>query len=208
MAKTDKKTPSVPASGPNPKVDFYFNKNERWKGEIARLRKILLGCGLTEELKWGVPCYSLEGSNIVLIHVFKEYCALLFFKGVLMKDPKGLLIIQTENVQVARQIRFTRVEDIAGKEKTLVAYVREAVAVERSGAKAPMKETSDFPVADELKRKLDADPALKAAFKALTPGRQRGYLMYFSQAKQARTREERVEKCVKKILAGKGMLDD
>ena len=195
-------------SDTNPKVDFYFNKAEKWKQEVSKLRTIALDCGLTEELKWGCPCYSLGKNNIVLIHDFKEYCAFLFFKGVLLNDARGILIQQTENVQVARQARFTSVQQIADLEATLKAYIYEAIEVEKAGLKPELKKTTEFPKADEFQEKLDAIAALKTAFEALTPGRQRGYLLYFSAAKQAKTREARVEKYVPHILNGKGLEDE
>ncbi|MCW3103118.1 MAG: hypothetical protein JWO09_1558 [Bacteroidetes bacterium] len=191
----------------NPKVDFYFNKAKKWQEEIEKLRTIALGCGLSEELKWGCPCYTLPGSNIVLIHVFKEYCAFLFFKGALLKDAKKIMIQQTERVQAARQIRFTSAKEIAKMEKTLKAYIHEAIEVEKAGLKVPLKKTKEFPMPEEFKERLDKSKELKAAFKALTPGRQRGYLLYFSSAKQSKTREARVEKYIPHILGGKG-LDD
>jgi uncharacterized protein YdeI (YjbR/CyaY-like superfamily) len=191
----------------NPKADFYFTKAKKWQEEIRKLRVIVLDCGLTEELKWGCPCYTFEENNIVLIHVFKEYCALLFFKGVLLKDPKSILIQQTKNVQTARQIRFTGVEEIIKMQPVLKAYIKEAIKVEKSGVKVELKKTSEFEMPGEFKKKLDKNAALKTAFKALTPGRQRGYLLYFSSAKQAKTRESRIEKSMPQILKGKG-LDD
>jgi uncharacterized protein YdeI (YjbR/CyaY-like superfamily) len=191
----------------NPKVDFYFDKDTKWQQEIAKLRTIVLDCGLTEQLKWGCPCYLFEKSNIVLIHVFKEYCALLFFKGVLLKDTHGILIQQTKNVQVARQIRFTSVKEITKMAATLKAYIYQAIEVEKVGLKAPLKKATEFAMPEEFKKALDKKPALKKAFYALTPGRQRGYLLYFSAAKQSKTREERVEKYIPQILKGKG-LDD
>jgi uncharacterized protein YdeI (YjbR/CyaY-like superfamily) len=191
----------------NPKVDWYFTKNKEWQEEIETLRTIALDCGLTEELKWGCPCYSYKESNIVLIHVFKEYCALLFFKGVLLKDAKGILIQQTPNVQVARQIRFTNVKEIVKMNATLKAYIHEAIEVEKAGLKVTLKKTKEFAMPDEFKNKLDKNSALKKAFYALTPGRQRGYLLHFSSAKQSKTREERVKKYIPQILIGKG-LDD
>lgn len=191
----------------NPKVDFYFTKAKKWREEVNKLRVIALDCGLTEELKWGVPCYTLGKSNIVLIHDFKEYCAFLFFKGALMKDPKGILIQQTKNVQAARQVRFTNVEEIVKLERVLKSYIKEAIELEKSGAKVEFKKTTEFPMPDEFKIKLKEHPALKAAFYSLTPGRQRAYLLYFSSAKQAKTRESRIEKYIKHILKGKG-LDD
>jgi uncharacterized protein YdeI (YjbR/CyaY-like superfamily) len=191
----------------NPKVDWYFTKNKQWQEEIKTLRTIVLDCGLTEELKWGVPCYQFQGSNIVLIHVFKEYCALLFFKGVLLKDTNGILIQQTENVQAARQIRFTNVKEIVKMKATLKAYIFEAIEVEKAGLKVPLKKTKEFTMPEEFQKKLNKTPVLKTAFYALTPGRQRGYLLYFSVAKQSKTREARIEKYVPQILKGKG-LDD
>ena len=191
----------------NPKVDWFFNKATKWQEEYDRLRMIVLDCGLAEELKWGCPCYTLEDSNIVLIHGFKEYCALLFMKGALLKDAKGILIQQTENVQAARQIRFTNLEEIVKMESTLKAYIKEAIKVEKAGLKVPLKKASEFSMPEEFKNVLDATPKLKKAFYALTPGRQRGYLLYFSAAKQPKTRESRVEKYVKKILEGKGLED-
>ena len=191
----------------NPKADFYFIKNKEWQKEIGLLRTIVLDCGLDEQVKWGCPCYSDGESNIVLIHVFKEYCALLFFKGALLKDPKGLLIRQTANVQAARQMRFTDVREIIDRKAAIKTYIREAIEVERSGMKVPMKKTVDFAVPEEFQVKLDRMPALKKAFKSLTPGRQRAYLLYFSQAKQSKTREARIEKYLDQILDGKG-LDD
>ena len=190
----------------NPKVDFYFSK-ARWQKELEQLRAIVLDCGLTEELKWGVPCYTLQERNIVLMHVFKEYCALLFFKGALLNDPNGILIQQTKNVQSARQIRFTNVQKIVKMEKILKAYVYEAIEVERAGLKVKLKKTSEFKIPEEFQKRLDKNATLKKAFDALTPGRQRAYIFYFSQAKQSKTREARVEKYIKQILSGKG-LDD
>jgi uncharacterized protein YdeI (YjbR/CyaY-like superfamily) len=191
----------------NPKVDFYFNKAKKWQEELAHLRMIVLDCGLTEELKWGVPCYTLQKSNVVLIHDFKEYCALLFVKGALLKDPNNILIQQTENVQAARQIRFTKVQEIVEMEPVLKAYIQEAIEVEKAGLKVEFKKPTEFAVAEEFQNKLDELPALKTAFEALTPGRQRAYLLHFSQPKQAKTREARVEKCMPQILDGKGLMD-
>jgi uncharacterized protein YdeI (YjbR/CyaY-like superfamily) len=192
---------------PNPKVDFCFTKAEKWREEFAKLRKLVLGCQLTEELKWGQPCYTFEKRNIVLIHGFKEYCALLLFKGALLKDADGILIQQTKNVQVPRQIRFTSVREIVQMEPILKAYIDEAIEVEKSGLKVKLKKTSEFTIPEEFQKRLDAAPALKAAFQALTPGRQRGYLLYFSAPKQAKTRESRIAKCTKQILSGKGLND-
>jgi uncharacterized protein YdeI (YjbR/CyaY-like superfamily) len=191
----------------NPKADFYFSKSEKWQKEMKKLRTIALGCGLTEELKWGCPSYTLEKTNIVLIHEFKEYCAYLFFKGALMKDPKDILVQQTKNVQSARQIRFTNVGEITKMEATLKAYIKQAIAVEKAGLKVEFKTAAQFDMPDEFQSRLDSMPALKRAFEALTPGRQKGYLLHFSSAKQSKTREARVEKCVPLILDGMG-LDD
>ena len=195
-------------SGMNPKVDFFFNKGDQWHAEYGKLRTIVLACPLTEELKWGKPCYSFQNNNIVLIHGFKEYCALLFMKGALLKDPRGVLIQQTENVQSARQIRFTDVREIAKLAAVLKAYINEAIEVEKAGLEVPHKKTSEFKVVEEFKSKLAKTPALKKAFEALTPGRQRGYLLYFSGAKQSATRESRIEKCMPDILKGKGLNED
>jgi uncharacterized protein YdeI (YjbR/CyaY-like superfamily) len=192
----------------NPKVDAVLRKAEKWREEMAQLRRIVLDCGLTEELKWYQPCYTFQDRNIVLIHGFKEYCALLFMKGALLKDAKGILVQQTENVQAGRQIRFTSAQQITRLEPVLKAYIREAVAVEKAGLKVELKKTSEFRVPEEFQHKLDEIPALKSAFEALTPGRQRGYLLYFSAAKQAKTRESRIEKCRPQILRGKGLQDD
>ena len=191
----------------NPKVDWFFAKDTKWQKEYEKLRTIILDCGLIEELKWGCPCYTFENTNIVLIHGFKEYCALLFFKGALLSDPNGILIQQTKNVQSARQIRFTNVKEIVKMEKILKAYVYEAIEVERAGLKVKLKKTSEFKIPEEFQKRLDKNAALKKAFGALTPGRQRAYIFYFSQAKQSKTREARVEKYIKQILSGKG-LDD
>jgi len=190
----------------NPKVEFFFNK-PKWQEEFELLRAIVLDCGLTEELKWGQPCYTLGKANIVLMHGFKDYCALLFFKGALLKDTKGILIQQTENVQATRQIRFTSALQITRMKATIKAYIKEAIAIEKSGAKVPMKKTREFAMPNEFKHALTEIPGLKKAFQALTPGRQRGYLLYFSAAKQPKTREARVEKYVDHILAGKGLED-
>jgi uncharacterized protein YdeI (YjbR/CyaY-like superfamily) len=191
----------------NPKVDWFFDKGGKWQGEYAKLRTVCLDSGLTEELKWGCPCYTFEKKNIVLIHGFKEYCALLFFKGALLKDPKGILIQQTENVQSARQIRFTSEREIATLKSSLKAYIKEAVEIEKAGVKVNYRKTADFKTPEEFQIKLDKVAGLKQAFKALTPGRQRAYLMYFGQPKQSKTRAARVEKYVPQILRGKG-LDD
>jgi len=191
----------------NPKVDWFFAKDTQWQKEYEKLRKIILDCGLIEELKWGCPCYTFENTNIVLIHGFKEYCALLFFKGALLNDPNDLLIQQTKNVQSARQIRFTNAREIVKMEKILKAYVYEAIEVERAGLKVKLKKTSEFKIPEEFQKRLDKSTALKKAFDALTPGRQRAYIFYFSQAKQSKTREARVEKYLKQILNGKGIDD-
>lgn len=189
----------------NPKVDSFFNKPRQWGEEFHKLRAIILSCPVNEELKWGWPCYSSEGKNIVLMHGFKEYCALLFFKGVLMKDPKKILIQQTEHVQGPRQVRFTNAKEIAKMAPVLKAYVKNAIEVEKSGVKVKLKTISEYKVPEEFQRKLDGNAALKKAYEALTPGRRRNYLFYFSQAKQAQTCEARIEKCVPRILKGKGL---
>src|SRR5262245_5591731 len=191
----------------NPKVDWFFDKPGKWEESYAKLRVIVLDCGLTEELKWGCPCYTYEKRNIVLIHGFKDYRALLFFKGALLKDPKGILIQQTENVQAARQIRFTSVREIVGMEPILKAYIKDAIEVEKAGLEVDYKKTSEFVITEDFQNRLDEYPALKTAFHALTPGRQRGYILYFSAAKQPTTRESRIEKCVQQILDGKGLND-
>jgi len=194
-------------SGMNPEVDAFLSSAEKWRREFEKLRMIILDCGLTEELRWGKPCYAFQGSNIVLIHGFKEYCAILFTKGALLRDPKHVLIQQTENVQAARQIRFTNVREIVRMETILKAYIHEAIDVEKAGLTVNYKKTSEFKIPEEFQNKLNANPALKAAFHALTPGRQRGYILYFSAAKQSKTRESRVEKCMRQILKGKGLND-
>jgi uncharacterized protein YdeI (YjbR/CyaY-like superfamily) len=194
-------------SGINPKVDFFFNKAKQWKEEFEKLRMIVLDCKLTEELKWGNPCYAFQKSNTVLIHGFKEYCALLFFKGALLKDDKGILIQQTENVQAARQIRFTNVREIVKMKPILKAYIKQAIEVEKAGLKVKLKKTSEFKIPEQFQKKLDKNPSLKTAFDALTPGRQRAYIFYFSQPKQSETRESRIEKYIPQILNGKGLND-
>jgi len=191
----------------NPKVDFYFIKEKKWQEELEKLRTIILDCQLTEELKWGVPCYTFQKSNIVLIHVFKEYCAILFVKGSLLKDDNDILITQTENVQAARQIRFTNVQEIVEMETILKDYIYEAIEVEKAGLKVNYKKATEFSIPDEFQNKLDENPALETAFYALTPGRQRAYLLYFSAPKQSKTREARVEKYMEQILNGKGLND-
>jgi uncharacterized protein YdeI (YjbR/CyaY-like superfamily) len=191
----------------NPKLDAYFNEAEKWQEEFVALRTIALGCKLTEELKWGHPCYTLENSNIVLMHGFKEYCALLFMKGALLKDPNGILIQQTKNVQSARQIRFTAVKEIVKMKSILKAYIQEAIEVEKAGLKVDFQKNTDLLFPEEFQHKLDKNPALKKAFAALTPGRQRAYNLHFSAPKQSKTRESRVEKCMQQILDGKGLND-
>lgn len=191
----------------NPKVDFFFDKASQWQDEYRQLRTLVLDCGLTEELKWGVPCYTHKGSNVVLIHGFKEYCALLFHKGALFQDEEGILIQQTENVQAARQIRFTNLPEIVALKPVLKAYIYEAMEVEKAGLKVELKRTKEYDIPSEFQVKLDENAALKAAFNALTPGRQRGYLLHFASAKQAKTREARIEKLSPQILAGKGLND-
>jgi uncharacterized protein YdeI (YjbR/CyaY-like superfamily) len=195
------------ASGSNPKVDAFMAKAKKWREEYEKLRAIALDSGLAEDLKWGVPCYTLQGRNVVLIHGFKDYCALLFFKGALLKDTEGVLIRQTENVQASRQIRFNHLGEILAKERILKATIRDAIAVEKAGAKVEFKETRKFKVPEEFRTRLDLTPALQAAFDALTPGRQRAYLLYFAAAKQSKTRIARIEKHAPRILEGKG-LDD
>jgi uncharacterized protein YdeI (YjbR/CyaY-like superfamily) len=192
----------------NPKVDPFFRDAEKWQDEYKKLRTIVLDCGLAEELKWGHPCYMSEGKNIIIIHGFKEYCAILFTKGALLKDPKGILIQQTENVQAGRQVRFTSVSEITKLAPTLKAYIKEAIQVEKSGLEVTYKKTSEFKMPEELQRKLREVPSFKTAFEALTPGRQRGYILYFAAPKQSSTRESRIEKCMDQILDGKGLLDD
>jgi uncharacterized protein YdeI (YjbR/CyaY-like superfamily) len=191
----------------NSKVDGFLRTAKKWREEFEKLRTVCLDCGLTEELKWGKPCYTYQKSNIVLIHGFKEYCALLFFKGALLKDAKGILVQQTQNVQAARQIRFTNVREIVEMERILKAYIKEAIEVERAGLEVDYKKTSEFVIPEEFQNRLDKSPTMKAAFDALTPGRQRGYILYFSAAKQSKTRESRVDKCVQQILDGKGLND-
>ena len=191
----------------NPKVDFFFDKAKNWQEEFAKLRTIILACGLNEELKWGQPCYMYEKSNIVLIHGFKEYCALLFFKGALLNDANGILIQQTENVQAARQIRFTGVQQIIKLAPVLKRYIYEAIEVEKAGLKVELKKATEFAIAQEFQVVLDKSSALKKAFYALTPGRQRAYLLFFSAPKQSKTREQRVEKYKQQILEGKGLND-
>ncbi len=191
----------------NPKVDFYFSKAKKWRKELEQLRMIVLDCGLAEELKWGCPSYTFEKSNIVLIHVFKEYCAVLFFKGALLNDASNILIQQTKNVQVARQVRFTNVQEIIEKENILKAYIYEAIEVEKAGLKVELKKTTEFNMPEEFENKLKKTPLLKKAFNALTPGRQRGYLLYFSAPKQSKTRESRIEKSIAPIMQGKGLND-
>jgi uncharacterized protein YdeI (YjbR/CyaY-like superfamily) len=191
----------------NPKVDAFLRRAKKWKEEFEKLRRIALDCQLTEELKWGVPCYMFQKKNIVLIHGFKEYCALLFFKGALLKDADGILTQQTENVQASRQIRFTNVREIVQMEAILKAYIYEAIEVEKAGLKVEFKKTKEFKFPEEFQRKLDENPALKTAFDALTPGRQRAYILYFSAPKQSKTRVSRIEKCMSQILKGKGLND-
>jgi uncharacterized protein YdeI (YjbR/CyaY-like superfamily) len=191
----------------NPKVDFYFRKPKKWKEELEQLRTIVLATPLTEELKWGVPCYTFQDSNIVLIHDFKEYCALLFVKGALLNDSHGILIQQTKNVQSARQIRFTNVGEIIEMDPILKAYIHEAIEKEKAGLKVKLKKTAEYIIPEEFQNQLDENRALKTAFYALTPGRQRGYILYFSAPKQSKTRESRIEKSMQQILSGKGLND-
>ena len=189
------------------KVDEYIDQLRNWKQESILLREICLDCGLDEDFKWMHPCYTLNGTNIVLIHGFKEYCALLFQKGVLLQDKHNILIQQTKNVQVARQLRFTTIQEIIDLKPVIKSYILEAIEVEKSGLEVTMKKTSEFSMPDEFKKTLDSHSELKSAFSALTPGRQRGYLLYFSQAKQSKTRASRIEQSILKILDGKGLND-
>ncbi len=191
----------------NPKVDVYLSKVKKWREELTQLRRIVLDCGLDEELKWYHPCYTFQKSNIVVLQDFKEYCALMFFKGALLRDEKGILIKPTENVQAGRQVRFTGIKEIIEMEPILKAYIYEAVEAEKAGLKINLKQTSEYPVPDEFQNKLDELPVLKTAFNTLTPGRQRAYLLYFSAPKQSKTREARVEKYIPQILNGKGLND-
>ena len=191
----------------NPKVDDFLTKAETWQEEFEKLRKLILDCGLTEELKWGVPCYTYQKRNVVLIHGFKEYCAILFFKGALLQDAHGIMIRQTENVQASRQIRFTNIREIVEKEIILKTYIYEAIEVEKAGLQVNFKKATEYAIPEEFQNKLDTNPALKTAFYALTPGRQRAYLLYFSAPKQSKTRESRIEKCIQQIFDGKGLND-
>lgn len=191
----------------NPSVDWFFKKSTPWQEAYAELRNLLLDCKLTEELKWGCPCYTNGNSNIVLIHGFKEYCALLFMQGALLKDPQKILVQQTKNVQAARQIRFTSAEEIWKNRAVIKSYVKEAIQLDKAGAKVELKKTTAFEVPSEFKKAMQQMPELKKAFQSLTPGRQRGYLLYFASAKQAKTREARIEKYIPKIMDGKGLED-
>jgi uncharacterized protein YdeI (YjbR/CyaY-like superfamily) len=192
----------------NPKVDGYLREITQWRAETEKLRGIILDCGLTEELKWSKPCYAFEEKNVVVIQGFKAYCALLFFKGYMLKDPKGILVKTGENTRVGRQIRFTDVREIAKMESVLKAYIKQAIEVEKSGVTVDINKDAKLIIPEEFQKKLREMPALKTAFEALTPGRQRGYVFFFSQPKQSKTRESRIEKCMDLILDGKGMLDD
>jgi uncharacterized protein YdeI (YjbR/CyaY-like superfamily) len=192
----------------NPNVDFYFNKAEKWQDELAQLRIIVLDSGLIETLKWGVPCYMLQENNIVLIHAFKEYCAVLFVKGALLKDINGILIQQTKNTQAARQMRFTNGQTIIEMKPTLKAYIEEAIDIEKAGFKVAFKEKTALIFPKEFQEKLDENPALKTAFEALTAGRQRAYNLYFAEPKQPKTRAARVEKCILQILNGQGLNEE
>lgn len=191
----------------NPKVDFYFRKAQAWRSEMEQLRVIVLDCGLAEELKWGVPCYTFQDGNVVLIHAFKEYCALLFVKGALLYDTHGILIQQTENVQAARQIRFIGLQEILERESIIKAYIYEAVEIEKAGLEVPLKTTEEFAMPEEFQHTLKTNPELKSAFEALTPGRQRAYLLFFSQPKLSKTRHSRIEKYTEHILRGEGLND-
>ncbi len=191
----------------NPKVDAFLARSEQWQAEMTKLRAIVLDCDLTEELKWGCPCYTHNDNNVVLIHAFKEYCALLFMKGALLKDEEGILVQQTKNVQSGRQIRFTSLQQVTKMKAVVKAYVQEAIAVEQAGLKVDFKDTGEFDFPDEFQAKLDEMPELQTAFEALTPGRQRGYLLHFAAPKQSKTRVSRIEKCVQHIMSGKGLND-
>jgi len=191
----------------NPKVNFYFDKAEKWHDELEKLRTITLDCGLTKDLKWGCPCYTFQKANIILLHVFKEYCAVLFFKGALLDDAEGVLVQQTKNVQAPRQMRFANIHEIVEQDSILRAYIHEAIRVEKAGLKVGLKKTTEFAVAEEFQKQLDKNKNLKKAFEALTPGRQRAYLLHFSAPKQSKTRESRVKKYTQQILAGKGLND-
>jgi uncharacterized protein YdeI (YjbR/CyaY-like superfamily) len=192
----------------NPKVDGFVRKNERWQDELQALRKIVLDSPLTEEVKWRVPCYTFENHNVVILGAFKEHCVLSFVKGALLKDPRGILAFPGENTQSARVVRFANVGEIVKIASVLKAYIKEAISVEKAGLKVPLKKITERPIPEELQNKFNDAPALKAAFEALTPGRQRAYLLYFSGAKQSKTREARIEKCAPQILNGKGMDDE
>jgi uncharacterized protein YdeI (YjbR/CyaY-like superfamily) len=205
--KMDEECSLMTNSRMNRKVDGFLRKTKQWKEEFEQLRPIILDCGLTEDIKWMHPCYMYEEKNIVLMHGFKDYCALLFHKGALLKDPHGILIQQTENVQAARQIRFTNVQEIIEMESILKDYIHEAIEVEKAGLKVELKKHTEFIIPEELQYKFDDTPALKTAFEALTPGRQRAYILYFSKPKQSKTRESRVEKYMQQILDGKGLND-
>lgn len=197
----------MPSGDTNPKVDELISKADKWREEFKKLRAILLGCPLTEEMKWGKPCYSFDGKNVVIIHGFKEYCALLFFKGALLSDPQGILVRQTENVQAGRQIRFKGIREIEEMEPIIKDYILEAIEIENSGLEVEFKKNTEYRIPDELRHKFEVLPALKTAFEALTPGRQRAYLLHFSEPRQSRTREARIEKNVPRILEGKGLND-
>jgi uncharacterized protein YdeI (YjbR/CyaY-like superfamily) len=207
ISKGKGKTPATMGAR-NPAVDFFFKKAKQWHDEFEKLRAIVLDCGLTEELKWGQPCYTFEGKNVLIIHGFKEYCAVLFVKGALLSDPDGILIQQTKNVQAGRQIRFTHIGEIVERKAVLKKYIFEAIEVEKAGLKVKHKETSEYEMPEELQTKLERSSRLKKAFYALTPGRQRGYLFYFSQPKLSKTRMSRVEKYIPQILGGKGLNDE
>lgn len=191
----------------NPKVDKFLDRTDRWREEFIKLRGIILDCGLKEELKWGVPCYTYDNKNVVLIHGFKEYCAILFHKGVLLKDPEQILIIQSKNVQSARQVRFTNIQQIIELEPIIKTYIKEAIEVEKAGLKVEFKKTEEFNMPDEFKEFLEEMPDLKSAFEALSPGRQRAYLLHFSAPKQSKTRVARIEKSIQRIFEGKGLND-
>ena len=190
----------------NPKVDVYLGKAKKWQNEMRKLRTIVLDCGLTEELKWYQPCYTFQNGIVLLISAFKEYCTLVFFKGTLLKDAKGILVRPGENSQAVRQIRFTDVQEIVEMEPVLKSYIQEAIEIEKAGLK--VQKNPKIVIPEEFQNRLDKNPALKAAFDALTPGRRRAYIMHFSQSKQSKTRKSRIEKCMPLILDGKGLDDD
>ena len=191
----------------NQKVDEFLINASKWQVELTQLRKVVLDCHLNEELKWGVPCYTYNKSNIVLIHAFKEYCAILFFKGALLKDVNDILIEQTKNVQASRQIRFTNIDEIVKLEAVLKTYIKEAIEIEKSGLKIDFKKTTEYIIPEEFQIELNKNTLLKSSFEKLTPGRQRAYILYFTAPKQSKTRQSRIEKYIETIMNGKGLND-